>query len=463
MISPTGSASPPRMPTVSSRPAMNCSIITSSSCSNASATAARSAACFTIESPTVEPCLDGFTITGHPSVRSTLDALGGAAWSVAIIQFAVPTVYARKRCFERSLSIASALGRCPLPVYGTPARSSSAWIVPSSPRPPCSARKATSQSPRFGRRAAVSASDSAFIRANSSGVGGSCFTTRSESIRCSSAWESSPFAVSIARTVCPRDRSASAILSPDARETSRSDEVPPISTVIRTGQSIGWFTYRSARTRSSRHQIREHVAPRHDSLDRPGPAHEHGRSGLGKQLLDRLHVLCGIDDGKRVVHHFADHRVEEPRALEPALRQRVLRHAADAFTALQHRQLRHVVQPHQPERLAHELAGRGTDERRGCTVALVRQQVAERHSIGLEELVLAHPLVVEHLRQVALARIAQEGHDERLRVVRLARHLERHVRDQPRRASHEQAFLAREPPRHRERVAIVHRAIVVHE
>ena len=46
---------------------------------------------------------------------------------------------------------------------------------------------AVKNSPRFGRRAAVSATDSAFIRASSLGLGGSCFTTPCESRRCCSS------------------------------------------------------------------------------------------------------------------------------------------------------------------------------------------------------------------------------------------------------------------------------------
>ena len=79
----------------------------------------------------------------------------------------------------------------------------------------------------------MSATDSACMRASSCGVGGSGFTTRSASIRRSSSWVSAPFAVSTVFTSWPRVRSASAIRSPEASDTSRSEEVPPIRTVIR--------------------------------------------------------------------------------------------------------------------------------------------------------------------------------------------------------------------------------------
>src|SRR5881394_1133288 len=62
MISPTGSAISPRIPTVSSRPGTNFSTITSSSYLAASSmAAARSTRFFTTDRPTVDPCFDGFS------------------------------------------------------------------------------------------------------------------------------------------------------------------------------------------------------------------------------------------------------------------------------------------------------------------------------------------------------------------------------------------------------------------
>ena len=114
-----------------------------------------------------------------------------------------------------------------------------------------------------------------------------------------------------------------------------------------------------------------------------------------------------------------------------------------------------------PERLPDELPRCRAHQCCGRALALVLEEVAERHAIRLQQLVLPHPLVVEDLREIALSGVAQEGHDERVGIVHLARDLQRDVRDQPRRAADEQPLLAREPARHRERVAIAHRPVVV--
>jgi hypothetical protein len=83
----------------------------------------------------------------------------------------------------------------------------------------------------------VAVTDSARIRASSSGVGGFAFTPPPASMRLSSASLTGPVAVSIVVTACPRVRNASAMRSPDASDTSRSEEVPPINTVIFTRDS----------------------------------------------------------------------------------------------------------------------------------------------------------------------------------------------------------------------------------
>ena len=110
--------------------------------------------------PTVDPCFDGFTITGKPSARSTSAVLGVALTGVAISQSAVRTPCARKRCFERSLSIASALARWPLPVYGHAGEVEQRLDRPVLAAPAVQREEHDVASPRFGSRAAVSASDS---------------------------------------------------------------------------------------------------------------------------------------------------------------------------------------------------------------------------------------------------------------------------------------------------------------
>src|SRR2546430_3135009 len=148
MISPTGSGTSPSTPTVSSRPGTNCSAMTSASYARASVTAASSpSALRTRDMPTDEPMLEGFTITGQPrAVVTSSGATGGGAMN----QAGTGTPAARNSRFARSLSIASALASAPLPVYGTPITSSTAWSVPPSPRPACRQRNSTSASRTAG-------------------------------------------------------------------------------------------------------------------------------------------------------------------------------------------------------------------------------------------------------------------------------------------------------------------------
>ena len=113
MISPTARARPSSIPTVSSRPGTNRSIMTSSSycAARVDGRVVLPLAAFTTVSPTVDPCLEGFTTTGHPNSRPTVAASTGA-----ITQSAVGTPAIRNRRLEMSLSMAMALPRRPLPV-----------------------------------------------------------------------------------------------------------------------------------------------------------------------------------------------------------------------------------------------------------------------------------------------------------------------------------------------------------
>ena len=67
-------------------------------------------------------------------------------------------------------------------------------------------------------------------------------------------------------------------------------------------------------------------------------------------------MLCGIHDRKWLIHHFANHGVEKPGALQSPLRQRVFCHASHAPSSVQHGQQRYVVQSHQTQHLADLLA-----------------------------------------------------------------------------------------------------------
>src|SRR5688572_5361612 len=123
--------------------------------------------------------------------------------------------------------------RWPLPVYLMPARSRRAWIVPSSPNPPCRPRNTTSAFIKEGSARSICGSVSFAMRESSSCDGGSFCTTFPFASSCfSSSGVSVPRAVSRETTSWPRARRASATRSELASDTSRSADVPPINTVI---------------------------------------------------------------------------------------------------------------------------------------------------------------------------------------------------------------------------------------
>src|SRR5665811_547332 len=132
-------------------------------------------------------------------------------------------------------------------------------MVPSSPWPPWRARNATSASftsfieVRFGRNAPSATFDSA------SSDGGSVPTFPVFSSRSSLALIT-PRAGSRAVTWCPRSRNACTIRIPDASETLRSEDVPPMSTVIFIRPNFLGL---------ARHHVMQHVGSRDDSLDDP--------------------------------------------------------------------------------------------------------------------------------------------------------------------------------------------------
>ena len=102
---------------------------------------------------------------------------------------------------------------------------------------------------------------------------------------------------------------------------------------------------------------------------------------------------------------------------------------ADDLAAVEHRELRDVV-------AADQRRARGAPARPPSTVSSVRARravlptarSATRVSVGIEQVVVAHPLVVVHLGQVALAGVGQQHDDERRSGRSLLRHLERRPR-----------------------------------
>ena len=109
--------------------------------------------------PIDDPPRAGLTNTGQPSspissstrLRSAVDAAEPQSRSRTTTYGPMGSPRAANSSFMYSLSMPAALASTPAPAYLTPAISSSPWIVPSSPKVPCSSGSTTSTSPRSAR------------------------------------------------------------------------------------------------------------------------------------------------------------------------------------------------------------------------------------------------------------------------------------------------------------------------
>src|SRR5579871_2681331 len=97
----------------------------------------------TREVPIDDPPLAGLTNTGQP--RSATSSSPRLSRTTTYGPIGSPR--AANRSFMYSLSMPAALASTPAPAYRIPAISSSPWIVPSSPKAPCSSGSTTSTSP----------------------------------------------------------------------------------------------------------------------------------------------------------------------------------------------------------------------------------------------------------------------------------------------------------------------------
>ena len=122
-------------------PYSNASGIAESSCSGS----------FTFVMPTEDPSAAGFTNIGYPSrcARACTPSRSRShTGSSTTSKGTTARPASRNRTFCTALSIPTAEPRTPAPTYGTPARSSIPWIVPSSPKRPCSTGNTTSTDSR---------------------------------------------------------------------------------------------------------------------------------------------------------------------------------------------------------------------------------------------------------------------------------------------------------------------------
>ncbi len=114
----------------------------------------------------------------------------------------------------------------------------------------------------------------------------------------------------------------------------------------------------------------------------------------------------------------------------------------------------------QGEGLAHGLVAVHHHQVGGVGRLVVQERVGGE-ALRLDQPVLPHPLVVEHLRQVALAGVAEDAHHEGVGVVHLPGDFQREMHDQARRPADEQALLPGQPPGHVEGVPVADRLVAV--
>src|SRR6266446_9762330 len=118
------------------------------------------------------------------------------------------------------------------------------------------------------------------------------------------------------------------------------------------------------------------------------------------------------------------------------------------------------MQTHETDGLSDSRSWANTYYRRR-TAVLSAEDAMESNLGYVEHLVLAHPFVAVKLGEIALTGVAQDRHDHCIRIVELARDVERYRRDESGRSADEQALLARQPSSHREGLLVTHRVVLV--
>jgi hypothetical protein len=233
---PDGQApSPPRMPTVSSRPGHEALdhhlVVVAGRLGEERPPRTRPASLAPPSGRRCEPCLLGLTTSGQAEVpyRPRPDRSPDA-----IRQSAVGTPASRKQPLGDVL-----VHRQP-PSRGVRSRrrgrrqglEQGAACVPSSPRPPWRARKTASAS-RTSGSAPSDVSRKVRSRSASSVTEGQVVPTRPRRWSVSRDSGTNPETVSTTTTSWPEARSAGTTCRAEARATSRSAEAPPVRTVIR--------------------------------------------------------------------------------------------------------------------------------------------------------------------------------------------------------------------------------------
>src|SRR5690554_4139009 len=143
---------------------------------------------------------------------------------------------------------------------------------------------------------------------------------------------------------------------------------------------------------------------------------------LLEELTDDLDAIGRLDDGKARL----DQRVDD--LVARAVAQKMVEHVglvddADDAPGVQNRKLADIVGLHQLHDLADPIADAGGINVRARAARLGRlrllgQQIADGVAIGifLQEAVLAHPVVVEDLGEIARGRVGHDDHDIHLAV-----------------------------------------------
>src|SRR5437667_7569987 len=107
-----------------------------------------------------------------------------------------------------------------------------------------------------------------------------------------------PRAVSTTATSCPRDRSAPITCTAEAIATSRSDDVPPVRTVIFIKTVLPSLRY------SSSNQLLQDIIPAHDPDQLSVLEHQRGGTLSRQYCADPVGRGGGLHFGERGLHHL---------------------------------------------------------------------------------------------------------------------------------------------------------------
>ncbi len=167
---------------------------------------------------------------------------------------------------------------------------------------------------------------------------------------------------------------------------------------------------------------------------------EHGRAAPGDELGDLVDRGVAGHDGKRLAHHFPHQHLAEVASLQGELEDIIFIDGPYRGAVFEHGELGDVLGLHRVQGMVNGLIGEHVQQVAGAAADRLEahQIVGGKGNLGFEVTVVAHPLVVVNLAQVAHSRVRQESHHKAF--LQALGHLQSRIHAAPARAPGEDAL-----------------------